>query len=58
MDSPESAPRARLLKKVESRGLAHEAVTKIGNGARGYSYVTDPGGVYIELMGTLPPAGQ
>jgi catechol 2,3-dioxygenase-like lactoylglutathione lyase family enzyme len=47
-----------FLQKVESNGLAHEAITRIGNGARGYTYVTDPGGVHIELMGTLPPAAQ
>jgi catechol 2,3-dioxygenase-like lactoylglutathione lyase family enzyme len=49
---------ASFLKKAEANGLAHEAITKIANGARGYTYVTGPGGVYIELMGTLPPAAQ
>lgn len=47
----------RFLKQMESNGVAHEAITRIGNGARGYTYITDPGGVYIEFMGTLPPAG-
>ena len=46
-----------FLKKVEAAGIPHEPVTKIANGARGYTYVMDPGGIYIELMGTLP-AGQ
>jgi catechol 2,3-dioxygenase-like lactoylglutathione lyase family enzyme len=47
-----------FLKKLDSAAVPYEPVAKIANGARGFTYVTDPGGVYIELMGTLPPAGQ
>jgi catechol 2,3-dioxygenase-like lactoylglutathione lyase family enzyme len=49
---------AAFMKKLDEGALAHEPVTRIGNGTRGYTYITDPNGVYIELMGTLPPAAQ
>lgn len=42
-----------FLKKLDAAQLPYEPVTKIANGARGYTYVMDPGGVYIELMGSL-----
>ena len=47
---------AAFLKKLDAAQIAHEPVTRIGNGSRGYTYVTDPGGVYIELMGAVPAA--
>ena len=45
---------AAFTKKLDAAKVSYEPITKIANGARGYTYVMDPGGVYIELMGTLP----
>jgi catechol 2,3-dioxygenase-like lactoylglutathione lyase family enzyme len=47
---------AKFLKRLDTDKISYEPVTKIANGARGYTYVMDPGGVYVELMGTLPAA--
>jgi catechol 2,3-dioxygenase-like lactoylglutathione lyase family enzyme len=45
-----------FLKKLEAAGIAHEPVMKIANGARGLAYAMGPGGLYMELMGSLPAA--
>ncbi len=47
---------AAFLKKLDAARLDYEPVTRIGDGTRGYTYLMDPGGVYIELMGSLPAA--
>ncbi len=44
-----------FLKKLEAAGIAHEPIMKI-NGGRGLAYVMAPGGLYMELMGSLPAA--
>ena len=47
---------AAFLKRLDAMQVAYEPITKIGNGVRGYVYIMDPGGVYMELMGSLPAA--
>jgi catechol 2,3-dioxygenase-like lactoylglutathione lyase family enzyme len=41
--------------RLSAMGISTEPVTRIGNGTRGYTYMTDPWGVYIELMGAVAP---
>jgi catechol 2,3-dioxygenase-like lactoylglutathione lyase family enzyme len=45
-----------FLKRLDAAHVSYLPVTKIANGTRGYTYVMDPGGVYMELMGALPAA--
>ncbi len=42
-----------FCKRLEGLGITPEPITKVGNGARGYTYITDPWGVYIEFMGPI-----
>lgn len=44
-----------FCKRLAGLGITPEPITKVGNGARGYTYITDPWGVYIEFMGPIAP---
>ncbi len=42
-----------FCKKLEAMGVQHEAINKAGTSGRGFTYITGPNGIYIELMGTI-----
>jgi catechol 2,3-dioxygenase-like lactoylglutathione lyase family enzyme len=44
-----------FCKRLAGLGITPEPITKVGNGARGYTYIIDPWGVYIEFMGPIAP---
>ncbi len=44
-----------FCKRLTGMGIAWEPITKVGGGARGYTMVQDPWGVYIEFMGPIAP---
>jgi len=47
-----------FIERLQGMGIETEPVTEIGNRGRGYTYLEDPWGIRIELMGpTAPPGG-